>query len=212
MRRERKSDASRAAVLTVNPREIRKHVLTHVGCNDEEAWKTVIVTAVLHVASFLLFPFLDWRIWMTVRGLILVRTFVVFHDCCHGSLFRSGNRNYFVGKICGAIVVTPFEKWRRDHLHHHHIYGQDGVQDSALTVRWTEKEWEAFPIWLKAIFRVTRDPFIFLFVAPLCKFGIHYRFAGGGGALFTNIYKCVELLSLYWMLGAAWLRVEILAM
>ena len=43
----------------------------------------------------------------------LVRTFIVFHDCAHGSLFPSKRANRWVGRLAGLLVLSPFERWRR---------------------------------------------------------------------------------------------------
>ena len=45
----------------------------------------------------------------------LVRTFVVFHDCCHGSLLPSRKANARVGTVLGLFVLTPFVRWRHEH-------------------------------------------------------------------------------------------------
>src|SRR5579871_5895586 len=44
----------------------------------------------------------------------LVRTFVVFHDCAHGSLFASKRANRHVGSVLGLFVLSPFGRWRHD--------------------------------------------------------------------------------------------------
>ncbi|MGH2881739.1 MAG: fatty acid desaturase, partial [Solirubrobacteraceae bacterium] len=53
----------------------------------------------------------------------LVRTFVVFHDCAHGSLFPSKRANRWVGRLAGLMVLSPFERWRHDHAVHHGTSG-----------------------------------------------------------------------------------------
>src|SRR5438045_7809093 len=42
----------------------------------------------------------------------LVRTFVVFHDCAHGSLLPSKRANRWVGRLLGLFVLSPFQRWR----------------------------------------------------------------------------------------------------
>lgn len=44
----------------------------------------------------------------------LVRTFVVFHDCAHGSLLASRRANRWVGRLLGLLVLSPFGRWRHD--------------------------------------------------------------------------------------------------
>jgi omega-6 fatty acid desaturase (delta-12 desaturase) len=55
---------------------------------------------------------------LVVAGL-LVRTFVLMHDCAHGSFFRSRRLNDAVGFVPGVLTLTPFAQWRRDHARHH---------------------------------------------------------------------------------------------
>jgi omega-6 fatty acid desaturase (delta-12 desaturase) len=38
----------------------------------------------------------------------LVRVFVVFHDCAHGSLLPSRRANTWVGTVLGLLVLSPF--------------------------------------------------------------------------------------------------------
>jgi omega-6 fatty acid desaturase (delta-12 desaturase) len=52
----------------------------------------------------------------------LVRIFILFHDCVHGSLFKSKSVNTFFGYFLGVLVFTSFEDWRFTHLRHHGTY------------------------------------------------------------------------------------------
>src|SRR6201995_2401659 len=45
----------------------------------------------------------------------LVRTFVVFHDCAHGSVFASKRANRHMGSVLALFVLAPFGRWRHDH-------------------------------------------------------------------------------------------------
>jgi hypothetical protein len=69
----------------------------------------------------------------------LIRTFIIMHDCGHGSFFRSRRANDIVGFITGVLTLTPYTQWRRDHAIHHATSGdleERGHGDvSTLTVR-----------------------------------------------------------------------------
>src|ERR1044071_7529328 len=45
---------------------------------------------------------------------LLVRTFIIMHDCAHGSFFPSKRANTIVGWITGVLTLTPFGQWRHD--------------------------------------------------------------------------------------------------
>jgi len=53
----------------------------------------------------------------------LVRTFILFHDCTHGSLLRSKRANSWLGTVLGLFVYAPFLRWRHDHAIHHATSG-----------------------------------------------------------------------------------------
>lgn len=56
-------------------------------------------------------------------AVFLVRTVIIFHDCCHGSFFPSRLANRVVGYVTGLLTLTPFEKWQRSHAEHHATAG-----------------------------------------------------------------------------------------
>src|SRR3954469_10488556 len=53
----------------------------------------------------------------------LLRTFVVFHDCTHGSLFETKRANRRLGTVLGLLMYTPFESWAHSHAVHHATAG-----------------------------------------------------------------------------------------
>ena len=62
--------------------------------------------------------------WLTVplailAGGLLIRVFIIFHDCGHGSFFKSRRANNFWGFVTGMLTFTPFYHWRWEHSVHH---------------------------------------------------------------------------------------------
>ena len=49
----------------------------------------------------------------------LVRTYIVFHDCAHGSFLPWRKANEWLGAACGLLVFTAFQRWRHQHAVHH---------------------------------------------------------------------------------------------
>ncbi len=68
----------------------------------------------------------------------LLRTYIIFHDCTHGSFLASRRANAWWGSLCGLLVLAPFVRWRHDHAIHHATSGdldKRGVGDlPTLTV------------------------------------------------------------------------------
>ena len=97
----------------------------------------------------------------------LLRTFIVFHDCTHGSFLPSRTANKWVGIVCGVIVFTPFHSWRHEHAVHHATAGdldQRGMGDvDTLTVA----EYLGLSRPRRVEYRLMRNPFVMLVFGPL---------------------------------------------
>ena len=55
--------------------------------------------------------------WITISlsclaGLFLVRAFIIFHDCGHGSFLKSKKVNNALGFITGLVTFTPYHHWK----------------------------------------------------------------------------------------------------
>jgi omega-6 fatty acid desaturase (delta-12 desaturase) len=109
-------------------------------------------------------------------GAFLVRTFIVFHDCAHGSFFRSSRANTWVGRFCGLLVFAPFAAWRHDHAVHHATSGdldRRGVGDvPTLTVA----EYAALPVLKRVGYRLFRDPAVMFALGSIWAMVISPRF------------------------------------
>ena len=70
---------------------------------------------------------------------LLIRLFLIQHDCGHGSFFPNKHANDWVGRALGVLTVTPYDLWRRTHAIHHASSGnldRRGLGDiKTLTVR-----------------------------------------------------------------------------
>ncbi len=107
----------------------------------------------------------------------LVRTFVVFHDCTHGSLLPSKRANRIVGVVLGLLVLSPFSRWRHDHAVHHACSGdleRRGVGDlPTLTVdEYLQRSWRS-----RLAYRVVRSPVVMFGFGPIVAMMIGPRIA-----------------------------------
>lgn len=107
----------------------------------------------------------------------LVRTFIVFHDCAHGSLMPSKRANAYVGRVLGVLVLSPFERWRHDHAIHHASSGdleRRGVGD-ILTL--TVPEYRARSRRGRLAYRAVRNPVVMFGLGPVIAMMIGPRIA-----------------------------------
>lgn len=120
--------------------------------------------------------------WLTlglavIAAGFLVRIFIIFHDCCHGSFFRSQRANAIVGTIAGLLTLTPYRYWRYTHAVHHATAGNLDKRGTGDVWTLTLEEYERASFWKKLGFRLYRNPFIMFGLAPFYMFFIHNRFA-----------------------------------
>lgn len=137
--------------------------------------------------------------WITLilsvlAGFLLVRIFIFFHDCCHGSFFESRRANRIVGYITGILTFTTFEQWRHSHNVHHATVGDLDRRGMGDVYSMTVDEYRLLP-WFKRIsYRVYRNPMIMFGIGPAAIFFIGHRFPHKGAkkaeqlsVLYTNL-------------------------
>lgn len=119
--------------------------------------------------------------WLTlalsiVAAGFLVRTFIIFHDCCHGSFFRSKVANEIVGTLTGILTVVPYRQWKHTHSVHHASSGnleKRGVGDIWMM---TVEEFRKAPLLTRLWYRIYRHPLVLFGIGPTFTFLIEYRF------------------------------------
>jgi omega-6 fatty acid desaturase (delta-12 desaturase) len=102
-----------------------------------------------------------------VAAVFQLRTYIVFHDCAHGSFTSSRRLNAWLGTGLGLLVVTPFVRWRHDHAVHHATAGdldRRGVGDlPTLTVEeYRARSWRG-----RLGYRLFRSPAVMFGIGPV---------------------------------------------
>ena len=97
----------------------------------------------------------------------LVRTFVVFHDCAHGSLFVSKRANRYVGRVLGFFVLAPLERWRHDHAVHHATSGDLERRGVGDIVTLTVSEYQGRSPRGRLAYRTIRNPLVMFGLGPV---------------------------------------------
>ena len=111
-------------------------------------------------------PLLALALAIPTAGFLL-RTYIIFHDCSHGSFLTSRRANLWLGTACGLLVMSPFVRWRHDHAVHHATAGdldRRGVGDlPTLTVA----EYRARSRWGRLGYRLIRSPLVMFGFGPV---------------------------------------------
>src|SRR5678809_893574 len=98
---------------------------------------------------------------------LLVRTFILMHDCAHGSFVPSRALNDGVGFVTGVLTLTPFAQWRRDHALHHASSGDLERRGHGDIATLTVREYLARTPRGRLSYRLSRHPAALLLVGPL---------------------------------------------
>jgi omega-6 fatty acid desaturase (delta-12 desaturase) len=142
---------------------------------------------------------------------LLVRLFMIQHDCGHGAFFRHRLANDWVGRAIGVLTLTPYDAWRRAHAAHHAGAGnlaRRGIGDiDTLTIG----EYRALTLWGRLRYRFYRHPLVMFGIGPIYLFLLRHRFplARPGNrrqdwlsAMATNLAVAGLAAGLIWLVGA----------
>jgi omega-6 fatty acid desaturase (delta-12 desaturase) len=106
----------------------------------------------------------------------MVRCFIIFHDCCHGSFLKDIKANDKLGLVMGVLVMTPYYHWKHEHAVHHATAGDLDRRGTGDVYTMTVEEYLASPWYKKAGYRIMRTPWILFTVGAMIVFGVTHRF------------------------------------
>jgi omega-6 fatty acid desaturase (delta-12 desaturase) len=159
--------------------------------------------------------------WITLALAIptagfLVRTFIVFHDCTHGSFLPSRRANLWLGRLSGLLVFQPFANWRHNHAVHHGTSGDLDRRGTGDIPTLTFDEYVASP-WKKRLgYRLFRNPLVMFGIGPLWSLMIGPRLWSGSmrprqvrSVIVTNLVLAAVVGAICWVIGwQEWLLVQ----
>lgn len=149
----------------------------HLGRALWQCVNTLAPLACIWVALFFLHP-VSWFASIALSGLgglFLVRAFIIFHDCGHGSFFKSKKANDALGFLTGMLTFTPYHHWKWEHAVHHATNGDLDKRGIGDVWTMTVEEYLTSSRWIKFSYRLLRNPFILFCVAPLFLFFVLER-------------------------------------
>jgi omega-6 fatty acid desaturase (delta-12 desaturase) len=123
----------------------------------------------LSVAMYLLLgvSYLLALVLVVPAAVCLVRTFIVFHDCTHGSFLRSRRANAWLGVATGLLIYSPFVRWRHDHAVHHASSGDLDRRGTGDVRTLTVAEYHQLPRRGRLGYRLLRNPFVMFGLGPI---------------------------------------------
>jgi acyl-lipid omega-6 desaturase (Delta-12 desaturase) len=138
----------------------------------------------------------------------LVRVFVVFHDCAHGSLLPSRRANAVLGTVLGLFVLSPFRRWRHDHAVHHATSGDLDRRGVGDVITLTITEYQARSRRGRLGYRLIRNPLVMFGFGPVIAMVIGPRLVARGArrrmrnsVLGTDVALVAVVGGLCWLIG-----------
>lgn len=110
-----------------------------------------------------------------LAGLLLLRIFIIQHDCGHGAFLAKRGGNDWVGRALGVLTFTPYDCWRRSHTMHHANTGNLDARGFGDVDTLTVREFYGSSRLQRAFYRLYRHPAVLLGVGPAYLFLLRHR-------------------------------------
>lgn len=189
------------------------------------SWQAVNTLVPYAVLWYLMYRSLSISYWITaplaiLAGGFMVRIFIIFHDCGHGSFFKSRTANNILGFITGVLTFTPYFHWRWDHSLHHASAGDLDRRGWGDVWTLTVQEYLEASRWKRFAYRLARHPVVLFVIAPLFLFLVKHRFPyvkasrrERNSVYWTNLAILGLASTLTWILGLeAYLLIQLTVM
>jgi acyl-lipid omega-6 desaturase (Delta-12 desaturase) len=174
-----------------------------------------LVTSVVPYLAlwFPMYVLFDVSYWLVlpvafVASGFLLRTFIVFHDCAHGSFMPSRLANTWVGRLSALLTYQAFASWRHHHAVHHGSSGDLDRRGTGDVTTLTIDEYQAAPWTKKLGYRLFRNPVVMFGLGPLWALLIAPRLVSRGtrprlrnSVIATNLALSALIGSACWLLG-----------
>jgi len=136
-------------------------------------FQLVTTTAAFFVVLVIMGAVSQSRYWLTLllapaAGGLLVRLFIIQHDCGHGSFFRGRRANDLLGRALSVLTLTPYASWSQGHAAHHASTGNLDRRGRGDVDTWTVDEYRSSPPLKRLFYRLYRNPLVMVgFGAPI---------------------------------------------
>jgi omega-6 fatty acid desaturase (delta-12 desaturase) len=108
-------------------------------------------------------------------GLLLLRLFLIQHDCGHGAFLSRRATNDWLGRALGVLTFTPYDCWRRSHTLHHASTGNLDARGFGDVDTLTVREFYARSPLGQLFYRFYRHPAVLFGLGPAYLFLLRHR-------------------------------------
>lgn len=110
-----------------------------------------------------------------LAGLLLLRVFIIQHDCGHGAFLAKRAGNDWTGRVLGVLTFTPYDCWKRSHTLHHANTGNLDARGFGDVDTLTVREFNALGPLQRLGYRVYRHPLVLFGIGPAYLFILRHR-------------------------------------
>ncbi|MEO6877239.1 MAG: fatty acid desaturase [Gemmatimonadaceae bacterium] len=163
------TDMTQQAPLTDWKPIVARYQRSDVRRSVAQMFTTLLPLAAMFYVMYrsLAFPYWITLLLALPTAGLLVRTFIIMHDCAHGSFLPSKRANSIIGWITGVITLTPFGQWRHDHALHHASSGDLDRRGHGDVDTLTVNEYLALPRGARFRYRMLRNPLVLFGIGPI---------------------------------------------
>lgn len=143
-------------------------------------WQLTVGVVLFAAAWTLMYASLAVGYWLTLllavpTAFLLIRLFIIQHDCGHGSFFRSSRWADAVGSALGVLTLTPYHYWKKTHALHHATSGKLDHRGFGDVDTMTVDEYAAASRWQRFRYRVYRHPLVLFGIGAALHFLVRHR-------------------------------------
>ena len=110
-----------------------------------------------------------------LAGLLLLRVFIIQHDCGHGAFLSKRAGNDWIGRALGVLTFTPYDCWRRSHTLHHANTGNLDARGFGDVDTLTVEEYRTGTPLQRLLYRAYRHPVVLFGIGPAYLFILRHR-------------------------------------
>jgi omega-6 fatty acid desaturase (delta-12 desaturase) len=206
-----------SATLTIDGSAFRRKLADYCAANSLRGVLELAISAAPFALGWygMYWALSHGQIWLYALLLLptsglLVRLFLIQHDCGHNAFFPNRKANDWVGRFISILTLTPYDHWRRAHAIHHATSGNLGRRGVGDVDTLTVAEYLARAPWERLRYRAYRHPVVMFGIGPAYLFVFQNRWPAGfthdgwqpwASTMATNAACAVAAALLIWNIG-----------